>query len=78
MMYWVVFSLFSAVEAVLDPVLFIFLPFYTEAKVVMLLYLSLALSRGSGTLYRRWVHPILCDKEVRVRSQCCLQSIRQT
>ena len=63
MMYWIVFSIFSAVESVLDPFGNIFIPFYTEAKVLILLYLSLPLSRGSGAVYRRWVHPLLCSKE---------------
>ena len=63
MMYWIVFALFSATESLLDPFGNIFLPFYTEIKVVILLYLSLPLTRGSGVVYRRWIHPMLCAKE---------------
>ena len=32
-------------------------------KVVLLLYLSLPLTRGSGVVYRRWLHPLLCSRE---------------
>ena len=63
MMYWIVFALFSATESLLDPFGNIFLPFYTEIKVVILLYLSLPLTRGSSVVYRRWIHPMLCSKE---------------
>ena len=63
MMYWIVFALFSAVESLLDPFGNIFLPFYTEMKVIILLYLSLPLTRGSGVVYRKWIHPLLCSKE---------------
>ena len=63
MMYWIVFALFSAVESLLDPFGNIFLPFYTEIKTVILLYLSLPLTRGSGVVYRKWIHPLLCSKE---------------
>jgi len=63
MMYWIVFALFSAIESILDPLLTFWLPFYCEVKVVFLLYLASPLTRGSGVIYRRWVHPLLCSKE---------------
>ena len=63
MMYWIVFALFSAVESFTDPLGTIFIPFYSEMKVVVLLYLSLPLTRGSGVVYRRWIHPLLCSRE---------------
>ena len=63
MMYWIVFALFSAVESFTDPLGTIFIPFYTEMKVILLLYLSLPVTRGSGLVYRRWVHPVLCSRE---------------
>ena len=62
-MYWIVFALFSAVESFTDPLGTIFVPFYTEMKVILLLYLSMPLTRGSGVVYRRWVHPLLCSRE---------------
>ena len=46
MMYWIVFSLFSATESVLDPLLSFWLPFYNEVKVVLLLYLASPFTRG--------------------------------
>ena len=63
MMYWIVFALFSASECFLDPLLSFWLPFYSEVKVVLLLYLASPITRGSGVVYRRWVHPLLCSKE---------------
>ena len=63
MMYWIVFALFSAVESFTDPLGTIFIPFYTEMKVILLLYISLPLTRGSGVVYRRWIHPLLCSRE---------------
>ena len=63
MMYWIVFALFSAVESLTDPLGSIFIPFYSEMKILVLLYLSLPLTRGSGVVYRRWVHPLLCSRE---------------
>jgi len=63
MMYWIVFALFSAIESILDPLLTFWLPFYCEVKVVFLLYLASPITRGSGVIYRRWVHPLLCSKE---------------
>ena len=63
MMYWIVFALFSATESVLDPLFSFWLPFYSEVKVVLLLYLASPATRGSGVVYRRWVHPLLCSKE---------------
>ena len=35
-------------------------------KVVLLLYLSLPLTRGSGVVYRRWLHPLLCSRETEI------------
>ena len=63
MMYWIVFSLFSAIESILDPLVSFWLPFYSEFKVLILLYLASPMTRGSGPVYRRWVHPFLCSKE---------------
>eukprot|EP00092_Neocalanus_flemingeri_P040063 GFUD01043636.1.p1 GENE.GFUD01043636.1~~GFUD01043636.1.p1 ORF type:complete len:564 (+),score=181.50 GFUD01043636.1:27-1718(+) len=63
MMYWIVFALFSATECVLDPLVAFWLPFYSEMKVLLLLYLASPATRGSGVVYRRWVHPLLCSKE---------------
>ena len=42
MMYWIVFALFSAVESLTDPLGSIFIPFYSEMKILLLLYLSLS------------------------------------
>jgi len=63
MMYWIIFALFTSLETLLDPFVYFWLPFYTEFKIVFLLYLVAPATRGSGVIYRRWVHPLLCDKE---------------
>jgi len=63
MMYWIIFSMFSSLETVLDPFVSFWLPFYCEVKLVLLLYLVAPATRGSSVIYRRWVHPMLCNKE---------------
>jgi receptor expression-enhancing protein 1/2/3/4 len=63
MMYLIVFALFSVTECVLDPLLSFWLPFYSEVKVVLLVYPASPVTRGSGVVYRTWVHPLLCSNE---------------
>ena len=66
MMYWIVFALFRSAESVLDPLLSFWLPFYTEGKMVLLLFMVLPTTNGSGWLYIRLVHPFLCRKEMEI------------
>jgi len=66
MMYWIVYAIFAAVESIVDPILYFWLPFYSEAKILFLLYLVSSSTRGSTTLYRYWIHPTLCSNEAQI------------
>jgi len=74
-MYWIVFALFSAAESLLDPLVSFWLPFYSEFKVSLLLYLTLPMTRGSSPVYRRWIHPLLLSKEEEIDS--FLETLRE-
>ncbi|OQV13757.1 putative Receptor expression-enhancing protein 2 [Hypsibius exemplaris] len=63
MMYWVVFSLFLALETVTDIFLAFWFPFYYELKIVIVLWLMMPATRGSSVLYRKFVHPLLVENE---------------
>jgi len=66
MMYWIVYATFSAVESFMDPILYFWLPFYSEAKILFILYLVSSSTRGSSTIYRYWIHPTLCSNEAQI------------
>ncbi|GAU90841.1 hypothetical protein RvY_03203-2 [Ramazzottius varieornatus] len=63
MMYWVVFSLFTAVETFTDVFLAFWFPFYYEIKILIVLWLMMPATRGSSILYRKFVHPLLVENE---------------
>ena len=42
------------------------MPFYSEAKILFLLYLVSSSTRGSTTIYRAWVHPTLSENEAEI------------
>jgi len=75
MMYWIIYAFFIAFESVMDPFLIFWLPFYSEVKMVLLLYLVAPATRGSGVIYRRWLHPFLCDKEEEI--DAVLQRVKE-
>ncbi len=66
-MYWVVFAAFCVCEAFLDVLLGIWLPFYSEAKLLFLLWLVSPVSGGgsigASILYRKVVHPNILKRE---------------
>ncbi|XP_037031003.1 uncharacterized protein LOC119070671 isoform X2 [Bradysia coprophila] len=62
MMYWIVFALFSCTETFTDIFLSWF-PFYYEIKVILVLWLLSPATKGSSTLYRKFVHPMLTRRE---------------
>lgn len=62
MMYWIVFALFSCTETFTDIFLSWF-PFYYEIKVIIVLWLLSPATKGSSTLYRKFVHPMLTKRE---------------
>lgn len=66
MMYWIVYAIFAALESIMDPILYFWLPFYSEAKILFILYLVSSSTRGSTTIYRHWIHPALCSNEAQI------------
>ncbi|XP_078462146.1 receptor expression-enhancing protein 1-like isoform X2 [Lampetra fluviatilis] len=62
MMYWIVFAIFTAVETFTDLVLAWF-PFYYELKIFFVIWLLSPYTKGSSTLYRKFVHPALSSRE---------------
>nr|XP_020635763.1 receptor expression-enhancing protein 4 [Pogona vitticeps] len=62
MMYWIVFALFMATEAVAEAFLSWF-PFYYEIKMAFVVWLLSPYTRGASLLYRNFVHPTLSRKE---------------
>lgn len=61
-MYWIVFAFFTCIETFTDIFLSWF-PFYYEVKVVIVLWLLSPATKGSSTLYRKFVHPMLTRRE---------------
>lgn len=56
--YWAVFAAFSSVEFYTD-MLIAWLPFYYELKMLILLYLSIPVTKGSATVYEMHMKPWL-------------------
>jgi receptor expression-enhancing protein 1/2/3/4 len=65
MMYWTVFSLFSAAEYVAD-IFICWLPFYYEIKVLLVLWLMSSYTRGASHVYRKVLHPLLTRREIAI------------
>jgi len=69
MMYWILFALLSAIEAISDVLLGFWMPLYIEMKIVMQIWLILPISQrslGSGVIYQRFVHRYLIKHEVQI------------
>ncbi|KAK3534888.1 hypothetical protein QTP70_001920 [Hemibagrus guttatus] len=62
MMYWIVFALFTTAETITDMLLSWF-PFYFELKIAFVIWLLSPYTKGSSVLYRKFVHPMLSNKE---------------
>uniref|UniRef100_A0A336MB92 CSON014683 protein n=1 Tax=Culicoides sonorensis TaxID=179676 RepID=A0A336MB92_CULSO len=62
MMYWIVFAFFTCIETFTDIFLSWF-PFYYEIKVILVIWLLSPATKGSSTLYRKFVHPMLTKRE---------------
>uniref|UniRef100_A0A8C6T7T2 Receptor expression-enhancing protein n=1 Tax=Neogobius melanostomus TaxID=47308 RepID=A0A8C6T7T2_9GOBI len=62
MMYWIIFALFTTVEAITDTFV-CWLPFYYELKIAFVVWLLSPYTKGSSVLYRKFVHPTLSSKE---------------
>ncbi|KAL3073881.1 hypothetical protein niasHT_035009 [Heterodera trifolii] len=63
MMYWIVFGIFCAGEAVADIFLAFWFPFYYELKIIFVFWLLSPWTRGASILYRNWVHPMFMKHE---------------
>ncbi|XP_035259635.1 receptor expression-enhancing protein 3 [Anguilla anguilla] len=62
MMYWIVFALYTVVEAVTDLTVAWF-PLYYEMKVAFVIWLLSPYTRGASLIYRKCLHPLLTSKE---------------
>ncbi|KAI9010882.1 TB2/DP1, HVA22 family-domain-containing protein, partial [Phycomyces nitens] len=60
--YWVVASGFLVAEYLTDIFLF-WIPFYTDIKFVLLLWLILPQTKGTLVVYRDWLDPFLSYHE---------------
>ncbi|KAL0086374.1 TB2/DP1, HVA22 family-domain-containing protein [Phycomyces blakesleeanus] len=60
--YWVVASGFLVAEYLTDIFLF-WVPFYTDIKFVLLLWLILPQTQGTLVVYRDWLDPFLSQHE---------------
>ncbi|ESO09974.1 hypothetical protein HELRODRAFT_72943, partial [Helobdella robusta] len=67
MMYWIVFSLFTAVEMLTDIFLSWF-PFYYEIKILFVIWLLSPWTKGASILYTKVVHPQLSKHENEIDS----------
>ncbi|CAM9659130.1 unnamed protein product [Ascophyllum nodosum] len=58
MTYWVVMSVFALAEGFVD--FFVsWVPFYFEAKIVLIVWLTLPRYQGASQIYQRFLHPYL-------------------
>jgi len=66
--YWVVFSLFAAVEGIVDRLVY-WLPFYYIFKLAFILWLQLPQFRGASKLFKGAVKPLLKKHEAEIDRQ---------
>mmetsp|Transcript_29398 Transcript_29398/g.82139 ORF Transcript_29398/g.82139 Transcript_29398/m.82139 type:complete len:148 (-) Transcript_29398:176-619(-) len=66
--YWVVFSLFTVVEGVVDRIIY-WLPFYYVAKLAFVLWLQLPQSRGASKLFKGAIKPLIKKHEAQIDRQ---------
>jgi len=62
MMYWMVFAAFTFLESFTDLTLF-WIPFYYELKLLFILWLVFAPTRGSSVIFRKLLYPQLLKRE---------------
>ncbi|KAK6013857.1 TB2/DP1, HVA22 family [Ostertagia ostertagi] len=63
MMYWIVFAMYTLVEALADIFISFWFPFYYQLKIVFVLWLLSPWTKGASILYRKWIHPPLSKHE---------------
>uniref|UniRef100_H3AI24 Receptor expression-enhancing protein n=1 Tax=Latimeria chalumnae TaxID=7897 RepID=H3AI24_LATCH len=62
MMYWIVFALYTVLEAITDLIVSWF-PLYYELKIAFVIWLLSPYTRGASLLYRKFLHPVLSSRE---------------
>ncbi|XP_031434628.1 receptor expression-enhancing protein 3a [Clupea harengus] len=62
MMYWIVYALYTVVEAITDTSLSWF-PLYYELKVAFVIWLLSPYTRGASLIFRKFLHPLLASRE---------------
>ncbi|XP_067099481.1 receptor expression-enhancing protein 1 isoform X1 [Osmerus mordax] len=70
MMYWIIFALFTTLEAITD-IFICWIPFYYELKIAFVVWLLSPYTKGSSVLYRKFVHPTLSSKEKDIDDYLC-------
>nr|CDJ80733.1 TB2 DP1 and HVA22 related protein domain containing protein [Haemonchus contortus] len=63
MMYWIVFAIYTLIEALADIFISFWFPFYYQLKIVFVLWLLSPWTKGASILYRKWIHPTLSKHE---------------
>eukprot|EP01119_Soliformovum_irregulare_P005235 TRINITY_DN1685_c0_g1_i1.p1 TRINITY_DN1685_c0_g1~~TRINITY_DN1685_c0_g1_i1.p1 ORF type:complete len:146 (+),score=47.24 TRINITY_DN1685_c0_g1_i1:69-506(+) len=67
LVYWVVYSVFSVIEAFADTFIF-WVPFYYELKLLGLIALQFPQLRLAATLYESYIRPMLKSQERKIDS----------
>jgi len=68
LMYWVVFAFFCSGEIVSDFFLAFWFPFYSQIKLLIVLWLLNSWTRGSSTIYQSLIQPYLIKNEQKIDS----------
>lgn len=66
MTYWIVLAVLTIAEEVTDILLGCWFPLYTEIKLVFLFWLLSPITRGSIIVYRKFIHPLLLQREAEI------------
>ena len=64
--YWVVFSLFTAVEQIVDRLLENIFPYFYEFKILFVVWLVASFTKGYSYLFSWLVQPVMMRIEVKV------------
>jgi len=67
MMYWIVFAFFLVAETFTD-ICFYWLPFYSELKIILLLWILSPTAKGASIVYRKLLQPQISRREADIDS----------
>ncbi|KAK6044967.1 TB2/DP1, HVA22 family [Cooperia oncophora] len=62
MMYWIVFAMYTLIEALADIFISFWFPFYYQLKIVFVLWLLSPWTKGASILYRKVCSPRLLNR----------------